>query len=147
MMTIPRSKYLKLSEENLKLTEEISSIWERLEIMEKWRISAEEGSRKVRPVRKVRPLCNKRLVKYSSSEDGEEVELDQEYQFFNGDYNHILGNMELEVERRGTPYTKEEMKEWVQDALAGQGPWGTIWAMGDCLTALSWSWPDSCRAC
>jgi hypothetical protein len=66
MMTIPTSQYLKL-------TEEMSSMKERLEIMEKWKSSADEGSQKVRPVRKVRPLCNKRLVNYSSSEDGEEV--------------------------------------------------------------------------
>ena len=44
---------------------------------------------------------------FTHSEDGEEeVELDQEYQFFN------------EFGRPGTLYTKEEMKEWVQDAMA-----------------------------
>ena len=50
---------------------------------------------------------------FTDSEDGEEeVELDQEYPFFIGDYT-------LDFGIPGTPYTKEEMKEWVQDALAG----------------------------
>ena len=49
-------------------------------------------------------------------EDSSEVELDQEYQFINYDYTHLLDDMELEL---GTLYTKEELKEWVQDALAG----------------------------
>ena len=52
---------------------------------------------------------------FTDSEDGEEeVELDQEYQFFNHDYNLLGWHLELDF---GTLYTKEKMKEWVQDAL------------------------------